>query len=134
VGIRRQAREAAVQMLYAMDLNTEDNLDEACKSFWNRRKGPAAVREFANRLTRSVVEHRPQLDEIISKYCTTWDFDRVGAIERNVLRLALYEILHCDDIPHQVSINEAIEIAKLFGTDKSGAFVNGLLDAVVKDL
>jgi len=119
-------------MLYAMDLDSHAEPEQVCKSFWSRRKGLPTVRDFANELVRGVATHNAQLVELIKKHCANWNFDRIGMIERNVLRLALYEIIYLDDIPYQVSINEAIELARLFGTQDSCRFVNGLLDAIVQ--
>ena len=92
------------------------------------------VREFAQPLIDGMVAHLPEIDERIARYCENYDFDRISPVDRNVLRLAIYEMLHRDDIPPVVSINEAIELAKTFGGPDSGRFVNGILDRVKDDL
>lgn len=93
--------------------------------------------EFASlrsRLSREWVKHLPEIDERICRYCENYEFRRISAVDRNVLRLAIYEMLYRDDIPPVVSINEAIELAKTFGGGESGRFVNGILDRIRKDL
>ncbi len=90
----------------------------------------AAVRLFADPLIRGCLEHREESDVIIQKYAANWSLHRIAAVDRNVLRLAIFEMFHRDDIPPVVSINEAVDIAKKFSTEDSGKFVNGLLDRV----
>jgi len=92
------------------------------------------VREFAQPLIEGMVAHLPEIDERIRRYCENYEFRRISAVDRNVLRLGIYEMLYRDDIPPVVSINEAIELAKTFGGAESGRFVNGILDRVRKDL
>jgi N utilization substance protein B len=94
----------------------------------------AAVRVFAEPLIRGTLEHIPELDEKIKHYAKNWELHRMAVVDRNILRLAIYEMLHRDDIPPVVSINEAVDIAKRFSTDESGGFVNGILDKVKGDL
>ena len=89
-----------------------------------------AVQEFMEALVRGVLEHRAQLDAEIARYAKNWDISRMAAVDRNVLRLAIYEMMFREDIPPVVSINEAVDIAKKFSTDESGRFVNGILDVV----
>ncbi len=92
------------------------------------------MREFAQPLIDGMIAHLPEIDDRIRKYCENYDFRRISAVDRNVLRLAIYEMLYRDDIPPVVSINEAIELAKTFGGPDSGRFVNGILDRVKGDL
>ncbi len=92
------------------------------------------VREFAQPLIEGMVAHLPDIDERIRRYCENYEFRRISAVDRNVLRLAIYEMLYRDDIPPVVSINEAIELAKAYGGADSGRFVNGILDRIRKDL
>jgi len=158
MGKRREARERAVQFLFQYDLNKPDNLDEAVDLFWDTQraaalaedKGAASwgekpelpapstndaeVRLFADPLIRGAVEHRDEADDLIRKYAKNWDIKRMAAVDRNILRLAIYEMLHRDDIPPVVSINEAVDIAKRFSTRDSGKFVNGILDKVKGEL
>jgi transcription antitermination protein NusB len=158
MGKRREARERAVQFLFQCDLNVPDNLDEALGHYWETQrtaavavdKGPAtwgrkvelppptpeelAGRAFAEQLIRGVLEHRAAVDDHIQKHALHWDLHRMAVVDRNVLRLAIYEMLFREDIPPVVSINEAVDIAKRFSTEDSGSFVNGILDKVKGDL
>jgi len=154
MGTRREARERAVQFLFQHDLNPPDDLEAALNQFWHSQraaaiaedKGPAtwgepiklppptaeesAVRLFAEPLIRGTLEHRAEIDQQITKHAKNWELHRMATVDRNVLRLALYEMLYRDDIPPVVSINEAVDIAKKFSTQDSGKFVNGILDKV----
>ena len=158
MGKRREARERAVQFLFQHDLNPPEKLDEALEQFWQSQhsaaiaeeKGAAtwgqeseppppsadeaAMRLFAEPLIRGTLEHRDEVDEVIKKYAKNWELHRIAAVDRNILRLAIYEMLHRDDIPPVVSINEAVDIAKKFSTQDSGKFVNGVLDKVKSEL
>jgi N utilization substance protein B len=134
MGLRRDAREAAVQFLYQVDTHRPEKIDEALKEFWSQNEEPQNVREFADKLLRGVLEKMPEVDAKIRGLADNWDFERLAVVDRNILRLAVYEMLFRDDIPPVVSINEAIEIAKKFSTAESGKFVNGLLDRAKKDL
>jgi N utilization substance protein B len=134
MGLRRDAREAAVQFLYQVDTHRPENIDAALKEFWSQNEEPQNVREFAGPLLRGVLEKMPEVDAKIRTLADNWDFERLAVVDRNILRLAVYEMLFRDDIPPVVSINEAIEIAKKFSTAESGKFVNGLLDRAKKEL
>lgn len=154
MGQRREARERAVQFLFQHDLNPSDNLDEALERFWEAHRvspryhdmakatwgeqvpvpppdaNEAALRLFAEKLVRGVLEQRDAIDAVIVRHAQNWELHRIAAVDRNILRLAIHEILHREDIPPVVSINEAIELAKQLSTDQSGKFVNGILDKV----
>jgi N utilization substance protein B len=158
MGKRREARERAVQFLFQYDLNPTENLEESLRHFWESQraaalaeeKGPAkwgqavelpppsvdevAMRTFAEPLIRGVLQHREAVDEIIRKYTENWELHRIANVDRNILRLAIYEMQYREDIPPVVSINEAVEIAKKFSTQDSGRFVNGILDKVKGEL
>ena len=151
---RRLARERAVQFLFQHDLNPPENPEEALGKFWTSQtsaaieedKKPASwgqatelpppstedneVRLFGDPLIRGVLKHLKEVDETIAEQVKNWDMDRIAKVDRNILRLAIHEMLHREDIPPVVSINEAIDIAKKFSTEKSGRFVNGILDKV----
>lgn len=126
---RTVAREIAVQVLYQLDLRGQEVLEEL-DALLEDASEDAEVRKFAHDLVVGTWEHRAQIDENITKVATNWDLPRMAAVDRNILRLATYEICYCPDIPPLVSINEAIEIAKKFSTKNSGPFVNGILDNV----
>ena len=131
---RRAVRELAVQFLYQLDMNG-GSLDEALPLFWETQGEVGETgHKFAEELVRGVLEKRVAVDEKIAKYTENWDLPRMAAVDRNILRLAIYEMLFRDDIPPVVSINEAVDIAKKFSTRESGAFVNGILDRLKADL
>jgi N utilization substance protein B len=133
-GKRRIARELAVQFLYQYDLSG-GSLEEALPLFWETQSEVSEDgRKFTEELVQGVVEHRVAIDERIAKYTDNWDLPRIAAVDRNILRLAMYEMMFRDDIPPVVSINEAVDIAKKFSTRESGAFVNGILDRLKTDL
>ncbi|MFN2507546.1 MAG: transcription antitermination factor NusB [Chthoniobacterales bacterium] len=133
MGKRRMARQAAVQFHFWRDLHHGDAL-EKMDEFWEFCPAKPSVRDFAQPLIDGMVAHLPEIDERIARYCENYDFRRIAPVDRNVLRLAIYEMLYRDDIPPVVSINEAIELAKTFGGSDSGRFVNGILDRVKDDL
>ena len=133
MGKRRRAREAAVQYHFWRDLQRGEGPDKI-DEFWEFCPAPERVREFAQPLIEGMVAHLPEIDERIRRYCENYEFRRISAVDRNVLRLAIYEMLYRDDIPPVVSINEAIELAKAYGGADSGRFVNGILDRIRKDL
>ena len=158
MGKRREARERAVQFLFQYDLNPPEVLDQALDHFWDTQRASAiqaedapatwgqsvdlpppsadetTMRMFADPLVRGTLEHRAEIDEVIQRHATNWSVSRMAAVDRNVLRLAVYEMLHRQDIPPVVSINEAVDIAKKFSTHDSGKFVNGILDKVKGEL
>lgn len=133
MGKRRRAREVAVQYHFWRDLQGGAG-PERIDDFWEFCPVKPSVREFAQPLIEGMVAQLPEIDERIRRYCENYDFNRISAVDRNVLRLAIFEMLYRDDIPPVVSINEAIELAKTFGGGESGRFVNGILDRVRKDL
>lgn len=135
MGSRRQARECALQVLYAMDLG-DLSPDRALELFWSGldEAVPADVAEFATRIVRGVHEDRRRIDGIIEQFSVNWKLSRMPHVDRNILRLAVFEFLHCRDVPAMVSINEAIELGKEFSTRESGAFINGILDKISKNV
>ena len=158
MGKRREARERAVQFLFQHDLNPPEKLEEALEQFWSSQRtaaiaedkgvakwgenvelpAPSAdeleIRVFADPLIRGTLQFRDEADTCIVKHAQNWELHRIAAVDRNILRLAIYEMLHRDDIPPVVSINEAVDIAKKFSTQDSGKFVNGILDKVKGEL
>ena len=131
---RTKARERAVQALYQLDVAAE-GLDEALARFWrNFEPVEREVRETAEELVRGVAAHRREIDDAIEGASANWRLDRMAKVDRNVLRLAVYELRHRGDVPVKVVINEAIELGKKFGSESSGAFVNGVLDKVANGL
>jgi transcription antitermination protein NusB len=133
MGKRRKAREAAVQYHFWRDLQRGEG-PERLDEFWDFCPATTRAREFAQPLIEGMVTHLPEIDDRIRRYSENYEFHRISPVDRNVLRLAIYEMLYRDDIPPVVSINEAIELAKTFGSADSGRFVNGILDRVKNDL
>lgn len=132
---RRQLREKIIQALYTLELRDVDT-DSATNWLLTKEMSddPNAMK-FFNHLMKSIIDHREEIDRHIAKHTFNWDMNRIAIIDKNILRMALAEILYCEDIPPKVSINEAIEIAKKFNsTEKSSKFVNGILDAIFNDL
>jgi len=134
MGLRRDGREAAIQFLYQCDTHRPEKVEEALTALWKQNEEPQNVRDFANDLLRGALEKLPEVDAKLRTLADNWDFERIAVVDRNILRLAVYEMLFRPEIPPVVSINEAIEIAKKFSTAESGKFVNGLLDRVKKEL
>ena len=131
MGKRREGREVALQLLFHWDLNVQQSLGGAeLELFWEFRPSIQGVRTFATNLLNGVIARQATIDEKISKYTANYELRRISAVDRNILRMAIYEMLFCTDVPPVVSINEAIEIAKRFGSEESGRFVNGILDRV----
>jgi N utilization substance protein B len=135
MGKRREGREVALQLLFHWDLNVQQSLVGAdLELFWEFRPSIQGVRTFATNLLNGVIARQATIDEKITKYTANYELRRISAVDRNILRMAIYEMLFADDVPPIVAINEAIDIAKKFGTEESGKFVNGVLDRVKLDL
>jgi N utilization substance protein B len=130
-GSRSLARERALQALYQVDLAAAEPMDALANAWKNEEQPshPEALR-FAEELVRGVATHRGELDAVIERHSHHWRVERMARVDRNILRLAVYELLYLEDAPRKVVINEAIELAKRFGTQESGAFINGILDKV----
>jgi len=126
---RTRARALALQALYQLDLRGSDQ-DVAVDQFVADQDSDPGVRAFALKLIRGCWQQRSEVDEWISAAAQNWQLSRMAVIDRNILRLATYELLHEPDIPDKVSINEAIDLAKTYSTAESGAFVNGILDRI----
>jgi N utilization substance protein B len=129
MGRRTKARECAVQMLYQWDA-TREPMDRVAGLFWQVRSTTDQTRAMAERLARGAQREVESLDRAIESALTNWRFDRIAAVDRNILRIATYELAHEPATPSSVIIDEAIEMAKRFGEADSPAFVNGVLDAV----
>ena len=126
-GARRRARERALQFLFGLDF-TDYAWQQAFEGFWSMAPSRPQVRKYAHALVRGVCMNRAALDADIDTAVHNWSPERVGRVERNILRIALYEMRNADDVPAAVAINEAIELAKMYGTDDAPRFVNGVLD------
>jgi N utilization substance protein B len=133
MGLRRVARECALQMLYEYDIGRIPT-EEILSSYWSMNEQPEKVREFANLLFQGCVARLKQIDGLIQQHVQNWRLSRMAAVDRNVLRLAVFELISPGKTPATVVINEALEIVKKFSTLESAQFVNGVLDSVRKDL
>jgi N utilization substance protein B len=134
VGRRRKSREVALQFLYQLDQMGEDDPRPHAPEFWARHPVDPDTQEFAQALVTGTKLNQGKIDTLIAQYAEHWDLARMSVVDRNILRLALHELLFHHDVPPKVAINEAIEIAKKFGTQESGRFVNGVLDRIHKEL
>ncbi len=128
---RRRARERAVQFLFGLDFTLYE-WESAIEDFWAENPSKPGVRQYADYLIEGVIDHREALDTEIAASLDNWNPDRVGRIERNIIRIALFEIRYGLNMPPNVAINEAIEVAKRYGADEAPRFVNGVLDRLRK--
>jgi len=128
---RRKEREAALQMLYALEYN-DTNLDILKTHFSGSSENPFT--EFSRLIVEKYQLHQKQIDQEIIRFLENWDYNRIAIIDKILLRMAAIEFLYFPDIPPEVTINETIEIAKLYSTESSGKFINGLMDSILKEL
>ena len=134
VGTRRKSRELALQMLFQLDMGKQ-TADEVRKTFWNERRDlDGKVRGFADDLFRVAAERQAEIDQIVERNAEHWRMDRMAAVDRNVLRCGVAEMLGFADTPKPVVINEALEIGRRFSTPESVTFINGVLDSVAREL
>jgi N utilization substance protein B len=129
MGSRRRSRELALQALFCMDM-TRDRSEEMLGRFCDHFALSDNVRPFFDLLVSGVIRRLSLIDSLIERFSKNWKLDRMACVDRNILRMAVYEILYCTDIPPKVSINEAVDIGKKYGTEDSGAFINGILDSI----
>ena len=133
MGTRRQAREIAMQALFYMDMRNDvsvEMLENFCGNFCPSKK----IQPFFLKMVNGVLGVKGELDALIERFSMNWDINRMSGVDRNVMRIAAFELIYCDDIPPKVTINEAVDIGKKFGTEESGAFINGILDSIRGDL
>lgn len=124
---RRKAREVALQVLYELDI-LDIGVKEAIDLFWQNFDAPKEARAFSSQLIEGTWENRREIDGLISASSENWSISRMSRVDKSILRMAVYELLHCPDIPPKVTLNEAIDLGKLYGSENSGAFINGILD------
>src|SRR5215467_3493947 len=129
MGRRRQSREAALKLLYALDITRAD-VKEVVRAPWAEALMSDNIRDFTTTLVTGVIRCRDEIDAFIQECSTNWSLERIGLVERNILRFAIYELCFLPDIPPNVTINEAVEVAKKYGTEEAPAFINGILDRV----
>ncbi|MCE5334831.1 MAG: transcription antitermination factor NusB [Desulfobacteraceae bacterium] len=141
MGQRRKSREVALQMLYQLEM-TAESPREAIDLYYGLTDSdedkepliPESVKPFAEKLVNGVFLHRDEIDKMIVAASENWRLERMSIIDRNVLRIAVFEMLYCLEIPPKVSINEAIDLGKTFGSPDSGAFINGILDHLLPEI
>jgi N utilization substance protein B len=134
-GSRTRARERALQALYQIDLAAADPVDALAHAWTSEEELPdKASIEFAEELVRGVVARRVEIDQTIDRHSHHWRVERMSKVDRNVLRLAVFELLAHAEVPRKVILNEAIELAKRFGSEESGKFINGVLDKIAAAL
>src|ERR1700749_2700485 len=136
MGSRRKARECALQMLFAADIGGAAPADELVRAYWEELGEPEmdeGAREFSTRIATGALAHLEELDERIRSRAEHWRISRMRVLDRNLLRMAVYEFLH-EPTPRTVAINEALEIARRFSTYEATQFINGILDAIKRDL
>jgi len=126
---RRKSREFALQVLYQLNISKQDPF-AALTQFREHFLSNGEAGAFQKRLVLGVLEHCSELDRLIERYSENWRLDRINLIERNILRMAIFELLFCEEIPPKVTINEAIDLGKRYGSEDSGSFINGILDKI----
>jgi len=129
LGKRRKSREFALQALYRWDITRKDD-NKTIAQFRDHFSQRKEKDEFAERIALGVLEHVREIDQLIEEYSENWRLDRMPIIDRNILRMATFELLYCEDIPPKVTLNEAIELGKRYGSEDSGSFINGILDRI----
>jgi len=131
MSLRRKGRELALQILYQWDIhrNTAGWLED----FWTQNPAHSEAKTFAEALVNGVITHADELDGLLGRYAEHWTVHRMAITDRTVLRMAVYELLYMPEVPARVTLNEAIEVVKLFGDEQSGSFVNGILDCILRE-
>jgi N utilization substance protein B len=133
MGKRRKAREVALQFLYQLDLYGADDPVPHETEFWQRHPVDPDTRAHAESLVRGSKQQQARIDQLLTQFVEHWDLDRMAVVDRNILRIAVYELLWQPGVPPKAAINEAIEIAKKFGTTESSRFINGVLDRILRE-
>ena len=131
---RSRAREWALRILYAWESRQDVELGAVLEEFMARRRIKGARRPYVRRLVETIERDRDGIDGAVESALTNWRLERLSALDRNLLRVAAAEMLHFDDVPPRVSIQEAVRLAERYGTDQSPRFVNGVLDALMRRL
>jgi N utilization substance protein B len=129
MGSRRKAREYALQLLFQQDSSQQKIIFDENAALLSPAVNP--VKDFVDRLVKGVTRNLAEIDSLIRKHAEHWSLERMALVDRNILRLAVFELLYLDDIPAKVTLNEAIEIAKRYGDESSGSFINGILDKIL---
>ena len=129
---RRLARELVLQLLFQTDMIKEEPNEKEVQDFLKQMNAPKEIWLFVLELVKGTLQHKDAIDNELSQSAKNWNLDRMAVVDRNILRLAIFELLYKDDIPMKVTINEAIELAKRYSTIESPSFINGILDKIAK--
>ena len=133
LGKRRKSRESALQVLYQLDITKQAG--PKAITHWKAHFSPSeAIDEFTERIVVGVLDHAREIDQLIERYSENWRLDRMTLVDRNILRMAIFELLYCNEIPPKVTLNEAIDLGKRYGSEDSGSFINGILDRIQKEV
>jgi transcription antitermination protein NusB len=131
---RRKSRELALQALYACEAGNDDTFDNVLQTIADESASSKTISDYAKLLAEKTLKSKDEIDRLLSKHTANWDLKRMTVIDRNILRMAVSELLFFPETPFKVVIDEAVEIAKIYGTDESGKFVNGVIDSIHKDM
>lgn len=131
MGIRRKARESTLQILFQLEFNDLQS-EKTIQHYWQKRKASEEVKEYSQWLVNGILTHKEEIDSVIQSVSEHWRIARMAVVDRNILRMAVYELLFEEDIAPAIIINEAIEIAKKYSSEEAATFVNGILDAIRK--
>ncbi len=129
---RRRSRESALQVLYQWDINHDEGTDLGCVN--NNALLNRGSDEVSDRIIEGVLQHHREIDLLIERYSENWRLNRMAPIDRTLLRIAIYELLYCEEIPPKVTLNEAVELGKEYGSEDSGSFINGVLDRILNEV
>ena len=129
MGSRRRARELALQALFYEDMN-QNGIEKVLEHFKHHFTPSKRALPYFMKLVRGVAKARDEIDTLIENYSDHWKISRISGVDRNIMRIGVYELLYCPDVPPKVAINEAIDVGKKFGAEESGAFINGILDSI----
>ena len=130
---RRRAREVALQVLYALDI-LNITVPDALELFWTNFEAPEEARAFSSNLINGAWNNKSVIDKLLAECSEHWSLSRMSRVDKAILRMAVYELQHCPDVPPKVTLNEAIDLGKIYGSENSGAFINGILDALYAKL
>lgn len=133
MGRRRKAREHTLRILFQLEFENE-KLEEAVSQYWENRKTPEEIKEYSTWLVKGIAAHQEKIDRIIQSVSEHWRISRMALIDRNILRMAVFELLYEENLAPAIVINEAIEIARRYSGDEAVTFVNGILDAIRKNM
>lgn len=133
MGKRRKARESTLQILFQLEFN-DYQPEKTIRYYWQSRKGPEEVKEYSRWLVNGILTHKDKIDNVIQSVSEHWRIARMAVVDRNILRMAVYELIFEESIAPAIIINEAIEIAKKYSSDEAATFVNGILDAIRKKM